>query len=63
VEEFLHSLILAIFFVLYLLLIPVILIIATPFILFWPGTRRGMNIKGRYMRILRVLRDIGTGFA
>lgn len=67
-EEFLGRVFLAILFVLYCVFLPIILVVATPFIVLWPGKRlrRGrrtrMDIKGRYKRILKLWWTIGLGF-
>jgi hypothetical protein len=67
-EEFLHRLLVALLFVVYILLVPIILVITTPLILLWPGrkrmdgTREGKNITARYRRVLRIWWEIGKGF-
>jgi hypothetical protein len=67
-EEFLEKVLLAILFALYCVLLPFVLVLATPFILLWPGKklrlggRARKDIKGRYKRILKIWEWIGLGF-
>jgi hypothetical protein len=63
----LHTLIVVFLYVFYILLIPVVMLFATPFILLWPGkkcangTRKKKSIKKRYARIWEIMKSIGVG--
>ena len=52
---------------LYILLIPAVLLVSTPFILLWPGkrqvdgSRRRRDYRGRYRKILSLLKNLGLG--
>ena len=66
-EEFLRMLVTAFLYCLYIVLIPVALIVATPFILIWPGKKRANGsrarrpIGSRYARLFRIWKNIGLG--
>jgi hypothetical protein len=68
VEEFLGRVALALLFAFYCILLPPILLLATPFILLWPGKRLGQgrrgpkDIKKRYKRILTIWVSVGASF-
>lgn len=66
-EAFFHTILVVSLYILYILLIPVVMIVATPFILILPGkkrddgTRNKRPIKERYTRIWKVLEGVGVG--
>jgi hypothetical protein len=66
-EEFLQSLLHAILFAIWILLIPVVMLLATPFVLLWPakkapdGKRKKKNIPARYRRVWRIWIALGIG--
>jgi hypothetical protein len=66
-EEVLKTVFLALLFVLYVLLIPVIMLVATPVILLWPanrgpGGKRGKrDIRGRYRKLWKIWENLGIG--
>lgn len=66
-DEILEKIIVVFLYILFILLIPVIMLAATPIIFLYPGkklkdgTRAEKNIKGRYGRIWKIWEDIGRG--
>ena len=66
-EEILQTILVCLLYLLYILLFPVVMVVATPVILLWPGkrapdgTRERRDIRGRYHKILKVWKSIGTG--
>ena len=63
--DFIESLISVFIFLLYLLLLPAILILATPIIFLWParkmtaGMRGKKNIPARYKKVLSLWKNLG----
>ena len=59
-EEILGVILVVVLFVLYLLLLPAILIVATPLVILWPGkkqtdgSRAPRYVGKRYLKILRL---------
>lgn len=66
-EELLRVIFVAFIYLVYILLIPVIMIVATPFVLLWPakkgpgGERGRRDIRGRYARVWKILEGLGLG--
>lgn len=66
-EEILRTVIVIFLYMTYILLSPVILLLATPFILLRPGrkgpggTRGVKDIRGRYRKIWKLWESIGLG--
>lgn|GEM_PF-2869972 len=56
-------------FMIFMVLLPVALVVATPFVLLWPGKRlpgggrAKRDIEGRYRKILSVWIELGKGIA
>jgi hypothetical protein len=67
VEEILGMILKGMLFILFILLIPAAYLVATPFILLWPGkrlvdgSRARRDIKGRYRRVWKILEGLGLG--
>jgi hypothetical protein len=65
--DFLHTVFLAMLFMLFMVALPFALIAATPVILLWPGKklpggkRAKKDIEGRYKKLLNVWLEIGKG--
>ena len=65
--DFLQTVFVVMLFMLFMVLLPITLLIATPFILLWPGKRlrdgerAKKDIEGRYKRILNIWLEIGKG--
>ena len=68
-SDFLEQLFRALLFVLYMLAFPIVMLVATPFVLLWPGrkrpdgSRRPRKIAERYARVMRFYKSIGLGVA
>ena len=66
-EELITTVVVALLCMVYILLIPVIMLVATPIILLWPGkkesdgTRSKRDIRGRYRKLWRIWESIGLG--
>ena len=64
-EALLYTVLVVILYVLYIILIPATMLVATPFILLWPGkkrsdgTREDRPIRNRYARIWKILGSFG----
>jgi hypothetical protein len=64
-EELLTVILYVVLFLIYLLFLPAILIVATPFILLWPGkkqtdgSRAPKQVGQRYLRILKFWKSFG----
>ena len=65
--EFFQTVFTVMLFMLFMVLLPITLVVATPFILLWPGRRlpgggrAGRDIEGRYKRILNIWVEMGKG--
>jgi hypothetical protein len=65
--EILHTVFLVMLFMLFMVLLPFTLIVATPFILLWPGKRlpggkrAKRDIEGRYKKVLKIWMEMGKG--
>lgn len=65
--DFLQSVVTALLYVVFIVLLPVALLVVTPFILLWPGKRlpgggrAKPDIEGRYKKVLSIWLEIGKG--
>ena len=65
--DFLQTVFTVMLFMLFMVLLPVALLVSTPFILLWPGKRlpgggrAKRDIEGRYKKILSVWIEMGKG--
>ncbi|MGD9400635.1 MAG: hypothetical protein PVF95_00045 [bacterium] len=67
--DFFQTVFMVMLFMIFMVLLPVALVVATPFVLLWPGKRlpgggrAKRDIEGRYRKILSVWIELGKGIA
>lgn len=66
-DDFLDTIMVVFLYIIFILCIPVVMIVATPFVLIWPGrkgaggVREKRRIKRRYAGIWKIMESIGVG--
>jgi hypothetical protein len=69
VGDFFETVFKVMLFMVFMVLLPIVLIVTTPFMLLWPGRRlpgggrAKRDIEGRYKKILNIWIEIGKGIA